>query len=264
MRIALALCVIFLLLAPFVLHEDPLAQDRGEILAAPTAVHWFGTDDYGRDLWARFLHGGRWSLGVGISATALCLSLAWIIGTAAAMFPAWGAVLMWVADLFLCLPWLYLLIAARAALPLELDPRAAFATLLLLLALTGWARPARLVRGRVLEVKQRGYVQAAIGFGVPRARVFVRHILPATGDLLAAQIMILLPRFVLAELTLTFLGAGAADPWPSWGGLIAPLKQVYLIGPQWWRLLPMLAMIPFFALAAIASRAWESRFRLVR
>lgn len=262
--IALVLAVLCILIAPFALQQDPLRQNRAEILAPPGSTHWFGTDEYGRDLWSRFLYGGRWSVGIGIAAAMLCLMLAWAWGSAAALFPRSGAILMWFADLFLCLPWLYLLIAVRAALPLELDPRTAFAALLFLLACTGWARPARLVRGRVLEVKERGYVQAALGFGVPEAIVFVRHILPATGDLLVAQAVLLFPRFVLAELTLTFLGAGASEPWPSWGALLAPLKQVYLIETHWWRLLPVLSMVPFFAAFAFASRAFESRYRLLR
>ena len=252
------LLALLLLSAPALLQSDPQQQDRDAILAPPSATHWFGTDDYGRDLWARFLYGGRWSASVGAAAAALCLLLAWILG-------AWGSAgIMWTADLFLCLPWLYLLIAARAALPLDLPPRTAFTALLLLLACTGWARPARLVRGKVLEVRERGYVQAALAFGQPAPAVFLRHILPATADLLLAQSILLLPRFVLAELTLTFLGAGVSEPFPSWGALIVPLKQVYLLEQHWWRSLPLLAMIPFFAIFAICGRRLESRNRLTR
>lgn len=258
------LLAILLLAAPAVYVHDPQQQDRDRILAGPSKSHWFGSDEYGRDQFARFVHGGRWSVGVGVAATALCLGIAWTLGACAALLPRVGAVILWVADLFLSLPWLYLLIAARAALPLDLPPRLAFATLLLLLACTGWARPARLVRGKVLEVRQRGYVEAALGFGHNLPVVFVRHILPATWDLLLAQAILLLPRFVLAELTLSFLGAGATEPLASWGSLAAPLKQAYLLGEHWWRLLPLLAMVPVFAVFALCGRSFESRHRMTR
>lgn len=260
-KYALAILVLLLLLFP---SQDPYTQHRDQPQAAPTAEHWFGTDDYGRDVWARFIHGGRWSIGVGVSATALCLLLAWTLGAVAASSAFAGPAIVWLADLFLCLPWLYLLIAARAMLPLQIESRTAFAMLLLLLACTGWARPAKLVRGKVLEVRERGYVRAAQRFGVSQPVVFVRHILPATLDLLLAQTLLLLPRFVLAELTLSFLGAGAAEPHPGWGSLVIPLKQAYALETQWWRVLPLLAMIPFFVLCAWTGRNAEARYRTSR
>jgi peptide/nickel transport system permease protein len=262
--IAPLLLAVFLLAAPLIFHQDPLQQNRDQILTPPSRLHWFGTDDYGRDLWTRFLHGGRWSVATGLTSVLLCLLLAWILGTAAGMASRWNLIIMWVADLFLCLPWIYLLIAVRSAMPLELRPQEAFLAIMLLLAATGWARPARLVRGKVLEISQRGYVQAALGFGASKPRIFWRHVLPATGDLLAAQAILLLPRFVLAELTLSFLGAGGSDPAPSWGSLVLPLKQIYLAGSQWWLLLPVVAMTPFFAVFTFCSRALDLRFRLLR
>jgi peptide/nickel transport system permease protein len=111
---------------------------------------------------------------------------------------------------------------------------------------------------------QRGYVGAALGFGHSMPVVFVRHILPATWDLLLAQTVLLLPRFVLAELTLSFLGAGASEPLASWGALVVPLKQIYLLRETWWRLLPLFAMIPFFAVCTLCGRAIESRNRMSR
>lgn len=261
------LMAVLLVLAPTFSGNDPQKQNRELLLSAPGADHWFGTDEYGRDQLARFLSGGRWSVGVGVAAVTMCLALAWTLGASAALLPGFGALILWIADLFLCLPWLYLLIAARAALPLDLPPRLTFSIMLLLLACTGWARPARLVRGKVLEIRQRGYVEAALGFGHSMPAVFLRHILPSTWDLLLAQSILLLPRFVLAELTLSFLGAGASEPLASWGALVVPLKQVYLfeqMQQHWWRMLPLLAMIPFFAVFAICGRALESRHRILR
>ena len=259
------LLVAFLLVAPGLCDQDPQQQNRALLLAGPSAEHWLGTDEYGRDQWARFLAGGRWSVSVGGAAVSLCLGLAWVFGAGAALLPRFLAgLILFVADLFLCLPWLYLLLAARGAMPLDLPPRVAFSMLLLLLACTGWARPARVVRGKVLEIRQRGYVEAALGFGHSMPVVFVRHILPGTWDLLVAQLILLLPRFVLAELTLSFLGAGASEPLASWGALVVPVKQVYLLEAQWWRMLPLLAMVPFFAVFAVCGRGLEARYRMPR
>lgn len=246
-----SLLLLLLLLAP---AGDPARQDRASAPAAPSVTHPFGTDDLGHDLWARFVHGGRWSMGIGAAAATVAIALAWLIGSVAGWWGGWlDAWLMWTAELFLALPWLYLLIALRAALPPSVAPREAAAVAILLVALAGWARPARLVRGIVLAERERGWVEAARGFGVPAWSIYRRHILPATLGLLATQAVILLPRFVLAELTLTFAGAGAADGL-SWGELVVPLKQAYLLREQWWLALPLLAMIPVFAGFAVLAR----------
>src|ERR1017187_5617340 len=131
--------------------------------------------------------------------------------------------------------------------------------MLTLIALVSWARPARLVRGLVLSLSERGYVEAAQGFGVPGFRIFLRHVLPGTLGLLAVQTLVLFPRFVLAEVTLSFLGLGVGEPEPSWGGLILGLKQAYLLHEQWWRLLPVGLMAPLFISCAVAARVAARR-----
>ncbi len=240
---------------------DPVYQDRAAASAAPSHAHWLGTDDYGRDLWSRYLHGTRWSVSIGIGATAIVLLLGWTIGSLAGYQGGWvDWLLMQIADLFLVIPWLYLLIAVRAALPLKLPPRAAFIALMTVIALTGWARPARLVRGLVLSLRRKEYVDAALGFGVRAITVHFRHIAPGTYGVAATQALLLLPRFVLAEVTLSYMGLGLGEPEPSWGTLILPLKQVYLLRDEWWRALPLLLMIPFFAGLCVLARTLERRF----
>lgn len=244
-------------LAPY----DPVYQDRAAASAAPGHAHWLGTDEFGRDLWSRYLYGTRWSVAVGLCATALVLLLGWAIGGVAGFQGGWvDSAAMQVAELFLVIPWLYLLIAVRAALPLNLAPRSAFAVLLLAIALTGWARPARLVRGVVMSLRRKEYVEAALGFGVGGVTTFFRHVAPGTYGLLLTQGLLLAPRFVLAELTLSYMGLGQGEPEPSWGTLILPLKQVYLLRDEWWRALPLLLMIPFFAGLVVLARMAERKF----
>ncbi len=251
------LLIVILLLGPLLAPHDPLLQQRELANLAPTAQHWLGTDDYGRDVASRFLAGASWSILVGAAATALVLAIAWLIGGAAGFLGGWvDQLAMRLADLFLVLPWFYLLLGLRSLLPLSLPPRPAFALLLLTIALVSWARPARLVRGLVLTAKEAGYVHAARGFGVPAPVIFFRHVLPATFDLLATQALILLPRFILAEVSLSFLGLGLGEPDPSWGALLVPLKQAWMLDQQWWRLLPALCMMPVFIGFAALARQW--------
>ncbi len=263
-RLSLLVMIALLVAGPW-FCADPIFQDRAMADSPPGAHHWMGTDDYGRDLASRFLYGGRWSVFAGAAATVLALSAGWTLGGAAGFIGGRAdQSIMLVSEWFLALPWLYLLIAARAVMPLDLPSRTAMLAVIFLIALVNWARPARLARGLVLSLSQKGYVDAARGFGVPGATIFIRHILPGTGQVFLAQMLTLLPRFVLAEVTLSFLGLGVSEPNPSWGALIVPLKQVYLLPQQWWKVIPTLLMIPFFVNFALVARQVESRFRGAR
>jgi peptide/nickel transport system permease protein len=264
-RASLLLILAVLLAGPWICSTDPNFQDREHAGAAPSASHWLGTDEFGRDLGARFLYGGRWSVLSGAAATALALTLGWIAGGAAGMIGGFlDTAIMAVSEWFLVVPWLYLLVAVRAALPLDLRPQTAMLAIILLIAVVNWARPARLARGMVLSLSQKGYVEAACGFSQPRWKIFIVHILPGTGDTLLAQALVLFPRFVLAEVTLSFLGLGAMEPHASWGSLILPLKKVYLLGERWWTVLPILLMLPLFITIALEARGWEKRSRFSR
>src|SRR6202007_1625417 len=223
----------------------------------PAQTHLFGTDKfpvrllgsdaYGRDLFSRILYGGQVSLLAGFLGTALALLMGLAIGAAAGCFGGWrDEVLMRVAELFLALPWLYLLFALRAFLPLSVSPLQAFFLVIAVIGAVGWARPARLVRGVVLSAKERDFVRAARGFGATNGYLLRRHILPETSGVLLTQAAILVPQFVLAEMTLSFLGLGIPEPVPSWGNLLASLQHYNVLVSYWWMYLPAFAMVPFF------------------
>jgi peptide/nickel transport system permease protein len=150
------------------------------------------------------------------------------------------------AELFLALPWLYLLFALRAFLPLAVGPLEAFFLITAVIAAVGWARPARLVRGVVLSAKEREFVRAARGFGASNGYLLRHHILPETSSVLLTQAAILVPQYVLAEMTLSFLGLGVPEPAPSWGNLLSSLQQYSVLVSYWWMYLPALIMAPFF------------------
>jgi peptide/nickel transport system permease protein len=210
-------------------------------------IYLLGSDAYGRDQFSRVLYGGQISLLAGLLGASLTLLLGGFIGTAAGYFGGWrDALLMRLAELFVALPWLYLLFALRAFLPLAASPLEAFLLVIVVLGTVGWARPARLVRGVVLSEKERDFVRAARGFGATDAYLLRRHIFPATSNVLLTQAAVLVPQFVLAEMTLSFLGLGVPEPVPSWGNLLANLQQYSVLVSYWWMYLPALAIVPFF------------------
>jgi peptide/nickel transport system permease protein len=116
-----------------------------------------------------------------------------------------------------------------------------------------WARPARLVRGVVLSARERGYVLAARGFGASDAHIVRRHILPHTVPLLLTQAALLVPQYVLAEVTLSFLGLGVSEPAPSWGNMLGALQQYHVLSSYWWMWAPALVLVPVFLAYFVVS-----------
>lgn len=226
----------------------------------PGRVFLLGTDAFGRDQLSRLLHGARISLFAGLLATAISLSLGWVLGTAAGFYGrVTDTVLMRAADVFLALPWLYLLFAVRAALPLHLSADQAFLMLVLVIGLVDWARPARLVRGVVLSARERNYVTAARGFGAGDFYLIRRHIAPQTMGLVLTQAALLVPQYILAEVTLSFLGLGVGEPVPSWGNMLAALQRYHVLSSYWWMWAPGLALIPVFLAYSALSEALHCR-----
>lgn len=228
---------------------------------APARVFVLGSDQYGRDQLARLLHGGRVSLAAGLLAAALSLGAGWLAGAVAGYRGGWlDAVLMRASEFFLALPWLYLLFAVRAFLPLEVPPERALLLIAGIIGLAGWARPARLVRGVVLSAKERGYVLAARGFGASHFHILRRHVLPQTVGVALTQAALLVPQYVLAEVTLSFLGLGVGEPVASWGNMLAALAQYHVLVSYWWMVLPGVAMVPLFlGYLSLAGAVIESR-----
>ena len=210
-------------------------------------LYLLGSDGYGRDLLSRILVGGQVSLLAGLIGAGLTLSIGLCIGTVAGFLGGWkDEVLMRIAELFLALPWIYLLFAMRAFLPLTVPPLKAFLLVVMVIAAVGWARPARMVRAIVLSARERDFVRAARGFGASDGYLLRRHILPETASVVLTQAAILVPQFVLAEMTLSFLGLGVPEPIPSWGNMLASLQHYNVLVSYWWMYLPAVAMVPFF------------------
>jgi len=224
----------------------------------PAHIFLMGSDAYGRDQFSRFLFGGQISMLAGLIAAILSASIGLIVGGIAGYYGGWvDELLMRGGELFLALPWLYLLFAVRAALPLHISQWEVFLLLVSVMGLIGWARPARLIRGVVLSARQRNFVVAARGFGASDAYLLRRHVLPQTYGVLLTQMTLLIPQYVLAEVTLTFLGLGVGEPMPSWGALLSSLQQYYVLSSYWWMFLPALFLIPLFLIFYSAADALQ-------
>lgn len=227
---------------------------------APANVFAFGTDTLGRDQLSRLLYGGRISLGVGLLATALALGAGLVLGCIAGFFGGWiDAAVMAASDVFMALPWLYLLLALRAALPLDVAPARALASIVIVIGIAGWARPARLVRGVVLSVRGRDFVAAASASGASPARVLRSHVAPEVLSVALTQASILIPQYTLAEITLSFFGIGIGEPTPSWGSMIGVMLRQELTLSHWWLAAPAAALIGVSLLYHAAADALQRR-----
>jgi len=195
---------------------------------APAQIFLAGADGYGRDQFSRILYGGQLSLAAGLLAAAASLFLGLLVGCISGFYGGWiDESAMRLVELFLVLPWLYLLLAVRSFLPLRLSAAQTFLLLVTVIGTIGWARPARLIRGVVLS----DYY------------ILRRHVLPETLAVLLTQAALLIPQYVVAEVTLSFLGLGLSEPAPSWGGLLANLQQYNVLVSYWWMFAPALALV---------------------
>lgn len=240
--------------APFayaVRSVDPIerryVEDRTERISTfEGPAPWFllGSDALGRDVLSRLLMGARLSLGVAIAATLLALLIGALAGSIAAYAGGWvDAALMRLADLVLVLPGIYVVLALRGALPLVLSVQQVFVALTLVLALVGWPTVARGVRGILVVERQAEYAEAAIALGASGWRVILRHLLPATRGFLGVQTTLLVPAFVMAEATLSFVGLGFLPPTSSWGAMLEEAAAVRIAADAPWLLAPAAAVV---------------------
>lgn len=209
-------------------------------------VHLLGTDDLGRDRFSRLLKAMQFSLIV----CPIGAFLAWLIGFAVGLISGYAgrmtdAILMGIADTVLALPTLVLILAARAAFPLELPAILAAALLIGIFAATGWAEIARLTRGIVTSLRGREFVLAARAIGLTDVRILVRHILPNAMPPIIRQGLVTLPTFLVAEVALSFLGVGLQEPDPSLGTLLSSAADINQLQRN-----PILVLTPAFVITA--------------
>jgi ABC-type dipeptide/oligopeptide/nickel transport system permease subunit len=212
--------------------------------AAPSHQHFLGTDDLGRDRFTRLLYGTRISLLLAPAAALLSSLLAACIGGIAGFTGRWvERSVMAATDLFLSLPWLFLLITVRALLPLNISPILSVIVTFTLLGSLGWAAAARVICADARTLTHADYILLARASGSTGFRLFWRHILPNIKPVLYAQFWISIPVFILTEANLGILGLGVAEPLPSWGGLLRELESFTVFSAEPWRFVPFILLV---------------------
>jgi peptide/nickel transport system permease protein len=212
--------------------------------APPSSKHWLGTDALGRDRFSRLLYGTRVSLLLAPTAALISTALAALVGgTAGYLGGPVESAAMWITDLFLSLPWLFVLVAVRALLPLNVSPQLSVVITFAMLSVLGWAGAARVLCASSRSVRNSDFVLLARASGAKPARLFMRHIVPNLTPALFAQFWISIPVFILAEANLGVLGLGVAEPLPSWGGLLRELENYSALAGQIWLFVPLLLLV---------------------
>jgi peptide/nickel transport system permease protein len=256
-RFGLALTLLLIILAlgaPLLAPADPTVQNLPARLASPSAAHWMGTDELGRDILSRILFGARVSMLVSISVVLGAGILGLAIGSLAGYFGGWFDRLVNVVliNAFLSFPGILLAIAFAAFLGPGLGK------VILALVITGWAGYARLARAQILQAKEMEYVLAARSLGASHARILVRHLLPNILQPVLVQATIAMAGAILAESTLSFLGVGVLAPMPSWGAMLNDARGHLFDAPHL-VLFPALAVMTAvlaFNLLGDALRDW--------
>lgn len=251
MKIARRLSCAFLLIiltlslcATWIAPAGYADQFRSLPNSPPTHSHPLGTDALGRDRLARTLHGTRVSLLLAPSAALLSTLLAAVVGGFAGYLGGiWQKLSMAVTDLVLSLPWIFLLITARAMLPLNVSAFTSVLVTFALLGFLGWASAARVVCAGAAGMRNADFVLLARASGVHPARLLAVHVLPNLAPVLLAQFWFSIPVFILAEANLGILGLGVAEPLPSWGSLLRELQEFVVFPTEYCKLVPLIVLV---------------------
>ncbi|MEO5756287.1 MAG: nickel transporter permease [Mesorhizobium sp.] len=212
------------LLAPYSPTFGDLKNSR---LLAPSAVHWFGTDDLGRDILSRIIYGSRWTLYVVVLVAVIAAPIGLLVGTVAGYAGGWvDAILMRITDIFLAFPKLILALAFVAALGPGIQ------NAVLAIAITSWPPYARIARAETLTVRNSDYIKAVQLMGASPFRIVLRHIMPLCISSLIIRVTLDMAGIILTAAGLGFLGLGAQPPLPEWGAMIASGRRFVL--DQWW------------------------------
>jgi len=243
-------CVIVVVVCALSLGANWLApsgyaqQFREAPSAPPSRQHLLGTDEVGRDRFARVLYGTRISLLLAPAAALVSTALAALVGGLAGYLGGiWLKLARAFTDLFLSLPWLFLLITVRALLPLNVSPLVSVLITFLILGLLGWAASARVLATSADSLRHSDFVLQARASGLHGPRLFLIHVLPNLKPVLYAQFWISIPVFILSEANLGVLGLGVAEPLPSWGSLLRELEGLVSFREEPWRLVPLFLLI---------------------
>ncbi|HEY9606154.1 MAG TPA: ABC transporter permease [Allocoleopsis sp.] len=213
-------------------------------------INLLGTDEQGRDQFSRLLHGGRISLSIGLVGVAISYPLGILVGGISGYFGGWiDAILMRLVEVLMTIPALYLLVALAAVLPPGLTSAQRFLLIVVITSFIGWAGLARVIRGQVLSIKEREFVQASKAMGANPLYIIVRHVLPQTATYVIISATLSIPSYIGAEAVLSLIGLGIQQPDPSWGNLLSLSTNASILVLQPWLIWPPALLIILTVLA---------------
>ncbi|MEL4013754.1 ABC transporter permease [Dryocola clanedunensis] len=237
----LAIVILAALISPWLPLPDPLTNSLAEMFQPPGtatagATHWLGTDQLGRDLLSRILSGTRLSLMVVLLAAAIAAVIGTLLGMVAGYVGGWvDATIMRLMDIQLAVPFILLILLVMALFGTTLE------NIIIIMGVTSWAIYARVARAKTLEIRELEYIEAVRGMGFSTPRILLRHVLPNLATPLIVLLTLDIPRLIVLEASIGFLGMGIQPPTPTLGNLIGEGRS-YMLLAQWLVLYPGLVI----------------------
>lgn len=221
-------------LAPYAIDEI----DLDNIESPPSKEHYLGTDDLGRDVYSRILHGGRVSLTVGITASIMQITIGVTLGAIAGYFGGIvDSIIMRIVDVIMCFPFFIIAIAMAAVVGPSMT------NIIIIVGILYWTRVARIVRAEVLSLKEREFIEAAKAFGLSSFEIIWSHILPNVLAPVLVYATLAIANGILTEASLSFLGMGVKPTIPSWGNMLSAAQSMRVLKSKWWMWIPPGSMV---------------------
>lgn len=250
-KLALLLWLALAVLGPLLAPLSFRAQDRSSTLAPPvwqaTATqprHWLGTDAFGRDVFSRLLVASGITSLLALAMAVPALAAAALVGMAAALSPAAGTLGRGGGEICRSLPWIFVLVAVRAAMPLDAGPLAVSLALMTLFATAAWPVAAWAIAGSARALMDQEFVQYSRSLGASRWHLLATHLWPNLRGLIGTYFALLLAAAIGAEVSLELVGLGLPQPWPTWGNMLGPLRDFTIASRCWWLYAPLLVLVP--------------------
>lgn len=229
----LCITIIASLFAPLITGYDRDAIDTANSYAKPSAIHWLGTDELGRDTFTRLVYGGRISLSVGLVSTGISVAIGVVLGAIGGYHGGTADnIIMRIVDIFMCFPFFLIAIVIAAILGPSIW------NVMIISGILSWTGIARIVRAEVLSLKQKEFIEAAKALGLDSIDIIIKHILPNIMAPIIVYATLGIARGIISEAGLSYLGLGVKPPTPSWGNMLAAAQSMRSLRLHWWLWIP--------------------------